>query len=87
LGSSLLSLAESKDGGGLSTGTLESDEENIAYRIRTAGDRVWAFGGTNLDFFSSRINGTDEPRHTFCQFLLFQPLIMFGLVSFSLASC
>jgi hypothetical protein len=55
-GSSLLSYAESKEGGRVSTGKFEKDKENISYRHRPAGDRVWAFSGKNGDFFTSPID-------------------------------
>jgi hypothetical protein len=41
--SSIMSFAQTRDGGDLSTGIFESDKENISYRIRVAGDRNWAF--------------------------------------------
>ena len=51
-----MSMAAGRDGGKLNTGHLEADEENIHYRIRTSGDRNWAFSGKNMDFFMARFN-------------------------------
>jgi hypothetical protein len=40
--SSLLSFAQSRDGGVLSTGVWSRDDDGIDYRTRVAGDRIWS---------------------------------------------
>ena len=40
----------------MSTGKLEKDKQDISYRHRPSGDRVWSFSGKNADFYTSALN-------------------------------
>jgi hypothetical protein len=93
IGSSINTFAKTRDGGELSTGTFESDKEDISYRLRVAGDRNWAFEmesgsyeGTDASDFIYELRvtqGTDEnPERitVFLSFILpFNPIFRFHL--------
>jgi hypothetical protein len=95
-GSSILSFAESKDGGSVSTGALEKDKDDISYRHRPAGDRIWAFSGKNADFlvtplqdliYESRVTEGSDDNPTRLQIFLSFSLFFAPLVRFHFREC
>jgi hypothetical protein len=82
-GSLLLSYAKSRDGGMLSNGVWKKDEFGVSYRLRPAGDRMWAVKGYNFYYvsltlldvvYALKINGgTDEEPTSWKTTLTFSP--------------
>jgi hypothetical protein len=49
-GGALVSYAPSRDGGSLNRGFMQRSDDDISFRARTGGDRVFSFTGNNIEF-------------------------------------